>query len=67
MADGSVQLRSTMEQDASIADFDQLATEMKATGGARAGKTKKERRKEKLKEKEERRKARQAATGAIFD
>lgn len=37
MADGSVQLRSTMEQDASIADFEQLAKEMKATGGARAG------------------------------
>ncbi len=33
MADGSVQLRSTMEQDASIADFEQLAMEMKATGG----------------------------------
>ena len=37
MADGSVQLRSTMEQDASIANFEALAKEMKATGGARAG------------------------------
>lgn len=37
MADGSVQLRSTMEKDASMADFEQLAMEMKMTGGARAG------------------------------
>ena len=37
MADGSVLLRSTMEEDASIANFEELAKEIKATGGARAG------------------------------